>query len=217
MRPTPPWGAPTNLTIPPTGIDGTRLTINSGLSPQQSVWTLRSAYNVAALNCMAVEHAPILANYGEFLKKNEKTLRGINSALDREFKSKYGSGYIAKREEYQTQVYNYFALPPVVPAFCDAALAVGQELRTVEPSQLETYAPTGLAKIETVYTEFFDKYDQYRRDLAQWNALYGSRGYQTTGTGQTTQPGSATSTLPAYSAQGATTAGPRIDIPDYPQ
>lgn len=177
-RPYPPMGAAPNLAIPPVGTDGTRLTINSGISSKQAAWNLRSAYNVAALNCQKAEHASILANYGEFLKLHKVSLSSINRSLDSEFKAKHGRGYIRKREAFQTQVYNYFALPPVMPSFCDATLALGQELRSIPSGQLETYAPTGLAKIEMTFHNFFNSYDQYRRDFALWQtgfeAKYGS-------------------------------------------
>ena len=168
-------GAAANLRIPPRGIDGTRQTVNSGLSSMQAAWNLRSAYNVAALNCRAAQHAPILSGYADFLKSHSRTLSSINKALDREFKEKYGSNYIREREAFQTQVYNYFALPPVLPAFCDAAVAVGQDLRTVSSSQLKTDAPQQLARLEAVYQDFFNRYEQYRIDLAAWEALYGSQ------------------------------------------
>ena len=171
-RPYPPMGAAPNLTIPPTGVDGTRLTINRALSVRQAVWNLRSAYNVAALNCTKPQYAPILTNYGDFLKKHEKALRSINSALDQDFKAQFGSGYIAKRENFQTQVYNYFALPAVIPALCDTTLAMGPELGAIAPGQLELYAPSSLAKLETVYLDFFDRYDLYRRDFVQWQIDY---------------------------------------------
>ena len=179
QRPYPPMGAAPNLTIPPRGVDGSRLTINSGLSAKQAAWNLRSAYNVAALNCQDMEHAAIVANYGDFLKSHSRVLSSINSDLDKEYKRLYGSRYIRERESFQTQVYNYFALPPVVPAFCDTALAVGQELRAVPAEELETYAFTALSKFESVYQDFFNAYDQYRRDLAAWEATYSGASWNT--------------------------------------
>lgn len=174
QRPYPPMGAAPNLTIPPRGADGVRHTVNSGLSGAQSIWNLRSAYNVAALNCRRSEHAQILAGYSDFLKTHARTLASINQSLDRQYKEQFGSSYIRAREAYQTQVYNYFALPPVLPAFCDAALAVGRDMQAMGPGQLEGFAPIGLSRIEAAFLEFFDSYDRYRADLADWEAQYGS-------------------------------------------
>lgn len=174
QKPYPPSGAAPNLTIPQRGADGIRRTVNSGLTGAQSVWNLRSAYNVAALNCRRSEHAQILAGYSDFLKTHSRTLSSINRSLDRQYKQQFGSSYIREREAYQTQVYNYFALPPVLPAFCDAALAVGRDMQTIGTGQLEGFAPAGLSRIEAAFLEFFDRYDRYRADLADWEARYGT-------------------------------------------
>ncbi|MBV1918288.1 MAG: hypothetical protein KUG65_09550 [Sphingomonadaceae bacterium] len=175
QAPYPPMGAAANLTTPRALADGTRLTVNHGLTAEQAAWNLRSAYNVAALNCQKPKHASILSNYAAFLKANRPQLASINRSLDKTFKAKYGGDYIRKREAFQTRVYNYFALPPVIPAFCDAALVVGRELRGIAPSTFRSYAPSGLARLESVYRDFFDRYDRYRADLTVWEARYGMR------------------------------------------
>ncbi|PEQ12639.1 hypothetical protein B2G71_10020 [Novosphingobium sp. PC22D] len=174
-KPRPPLGAAEGLTIPPVGIDGTRVTVNSNISTEQKIWNLRSAYNVAALNCLDTQYAPILAGYSQFLQTHSKALASVNKDLDRRFRENYGSKvYIRERETYQTQVYNYFALPPVKSAFCNAALQVSNELLTVPAGQLETYALNGLDKVDTPFREFFNSYDQYRSDLRAWESLYGA-------------------------------------------
>lgn len=171
-RPVPPMGAAPNLTIPPLGIDGVRQTVNTGLTSTEAVWNLRSAYNVAALNCQNAQHAPILAGYSDFLNNHKRTLRSANKDLDKKYRADNGSSYIRARESYQTQVYNYFALPPVMPAFCDAAVVLAQDLQAVPPGELETFAPGLLGKIEAVYHDFFNGYDQYRADKVAWEAHY---------------------------------------------
>ena len=173
-RPYPPMNAATNLTVPPLAPDGTRLTVNSGLGTDQAIWNLRSAYNVAALNCRDAQYAPILEGYTAFLKDHSKTLNAVNKSLDKQFRADHGAKFIPLREAYNTQVYNYFALPPVTPAFCEASLQLTEELKTVAPGQLEGFAFTGLAKLDSVFREFFNSYDQYRADLAAWDARYGA-------------------------------------------
>lgn len=172
-RPTPPLGAPASMVIPPMAPDGTRITINRGVTPAQALWNFRSAYNVAALNCQDPHHAPILTGYTQFLKVHAKSLTAANKALDKQFKDSHGAKtYIRYRETYQTQVYNYFALPPVIPALCNAALAVSAELATVPAGQLEGYAPMGLSRVDLPYNEFFNSFEQYRADVAAWDARY---------------------------------------------
>ena len=172
-QPRPPQGAPENMTIPESAEDGTRRTVNSELSTAQAVWNLRSAYNVAALNCTAPQYAPVLAGYKQFLKVHDKTFDKANASLTRDFQANFGKNGTRQRETYQTQVYNYFAIPPVTSAFCDAAMELATEAAAVPAGQLEGYAPQGLAKIEAPFMAFFTAYEQYKRDLAAWQARYG--------------------------------------------
>lgn len=172
-RPYPPLGAATNLATPPVGINGIRLTVNVGLTTAQTVWNLRSAYNVAALNCLKPEHAAILENYRAFLKTHSKALNTANKDLDKQYKELAGSEFVRVRETYMTRVYNYFALPPTLPAFCDAALAMSEQAKAIPPGGLDSFAAASLPQLESVFTQFFNSYDQYRSDLSAWEARYG--------------------------------------------
>ena len=49
-RPVPPSGAVATMTIPQLGPAGVRQTVNAGVSTNQTVWNVRSAFDVAALN-----------------------------------------------------------------------------------------------------------------------------------------------------------------------
>lgn len=171
-QPMPPRGAAPSLQVPPRDAMGLRQTVNLNISAAQTLWNLRSAYNVAALNCMKPEHAQIVINYRAFLKSHLKGLNAANKAVDSEFKAKYGARFIPPREAYMTQVYNYFALPPTLPAFCDAALAMSNEAATVPTAELETFAARSLPNLERVFLDFYTSFDQYRADLAAWQARY---------------------------------------------
>lgn len=171
-RPYPPLGAPANMTIPPLGADGVRLTVNAHLSEMQTLWNFRSAYNVAALNCTRPEHAEIVVGYRAFLKKHASGLNTANRGVDNEFKAKHGASFIRPREAYMTQVYNYFANPVTLRAFCDTALTISREAQLVTPANLRTFSATELPKLEQVFEAFFRAYEQYRIDAANWDAQY---------------------------------------------
>ena len=203
-RPYPPMSASPNLIIPQVGVDGVRRTVNTGLSTSQTTWNLRSAYNVAALNCLRPEHAPILEGYKAFLKTHAKKLTQVNKDLDTQFRASHGSTYIRQREAYNTQVYNYFALPPTLPAFCDAVLAMSVQGAPVASAQLDAFAMTSLAGLEGVFQAFYNSYDQYRTDLAAWNARYG--GGPAVPAASTVQPAGAAVQPMAASGQPASTA-----------
>lgn len=173
-RPMPPMGASPNLVVPALRTDGTRQTVNSDITNMQAVWNLRSAYNVAALNCLGPQYAPIVTSYGAFLKTHAKTLNAANKDMDKRFKADFGKSYIRERETYLTQVYNYFALPPVVPSLCNEVLAMSGEISAVPAGKLEDYAATGLARMNQPFADFFNSYEQYRSDLTAWEARYGT-------------------------------------------
>jgi hypothetical protein len=171
-QPMPPRGASPNLVTPPINTYGVRQTVNTGISAAQTTWNLRSAYNVAALNCMQPQHAQIVVNYRAFLKAQVRKLTAVNKAVDDEFKAKFGPKFIAPRELYMTQVYNYFALPPIQPSFCDAVLAMSIEAATVKSADLDSFAARSLPILEQVFLRFYTSFDQYRVDLTAWQAKY---------------------------------------------
>ena len=149
-----------------------RQTINTGISSAQTTWNLRSAFNVAALNCLKPEHVEILGAYKTYLKVNAKGLKAANKAVDSEFKGRYGAAFIKPREAYMTQVYNYFAFPPTLPNFCDAALLMARESLLVKPADLTTFSAAQMPRFELVFEQFYRAYEQYRTDAALWDARY---------------------------------------------
>ncbi|MEO0063186.1 MAG: hypothetical protein RLZZ08_1746, partial [Pseudomonadota bacterium] len=121
-RPTPPDGASATTPVPPLGPDGVRLSVNAHLSSAGTTWNLRSGLNVAALNCLEPQHASILQAYKQLLTKQDRKLAAANKAVEAEFRDRFGAGtYRNQRDVYMTQVYNYFALPPVRERFCAVA------------------------------------------------------------------------------------------------
>ncbi|WP_423143020.1 hypothetical protein ACOYW6_06645 [Parablastomonas sp. CN1-191] len=171
-RPLPPLNASPLLTTPPIGFDGIRRTLNYGITPDQTLWNLRAAYNVAALNCLRPEHADILVGYKNFLKVHAKGLAAANRAVDGEFKAKYGQRWIPPREAYMTQVYNFYASPPTLGGFCDASLALAHDSMAVTPAGLKDFAALELPRLDSVFEQFFRAYEQYKTDAALWDAKY---------------------------------------------
>jgi hypothetical protein len=196
-QPRPPLGAPTGMRIPPINASGVRQTINTGVSQDQLLWNFRSAYNVAALDCLATQHAAILENYKAFLLTYSKALGVANKGVDQQFGVAKGRENVRAREAYMTQVYNFYALPPTLPAFCDAALAMSNDLAAISPAApapaaptkgrgkapvkaapqgseatLRAFVATNQPKLDQVFLDFFNSYDQYRTDLAAWQARY---------------------------------------------
>ena len=172
-KPVPPEHASPNLSYSQLGPDGVRISVNRNISPAQTTWNLRSGLNVAALNCREPRHAEILVNYRNFLKTHAKTLRAANARVDAEWRAKYGAGFIKAREKFMTEVYNHFAIPPIQPAFCDAALAVSNDAKKVKSVNLQQFATTALPNLEIVFDDFFRRFDHYRAEMAAWEAKWG--------------------------------------------
>lgn len=172
-RPRPPLGAPASLTIPVANAFGVRQTVNAGISDAQRIWNVRSAYNVAALNCLKPEQAEILNGYKHYLKAHAKQLNAANKAVDADFRKKYGSAFIRPREAYMTQVYNYFASPPTLPGFCDAAVLVARDSLTVKKAtDVPAFSERSMLAFEAVFENFYRAFEQYRVDAAAWDARY---------------------------------------------
>lgn len=172
-RPMPPLGAAPGLAVPPVGPNGMRMTVNAGITTAQTLWNLRSAYNVAALNCLKPEHGDILVGYKKFLIAHKNALATANKTVDSEYKKRFGSSWIRPREAYMTQVYNYYAYPATVARFCDAALGMARESMAVKTADLPTFAQRNLALLDTVFHQFFLAYEKYQADAAAWDAKYG--------------------------------------------
>jgi hypothetical protein len=175
-RPLPPSGSTYIMVMPPLGPDGKHLTVIRNLTEDQRVWYFRSAWNVAALNCIGPEYQPILDGYGAFLKANAKTLRAVNQRIDKQFRSDFpkGSDAIKAREKQMTIVYNFFALPPARAQFCQAALQVAA-LSAAMPKPDVVALSANFPLFEAPFENFFNAYDLYQRDAAAWDARYGAR------------------------------------------
>ncbi len=171
-KPKPPNGASDNIYLPPADANGLRQSVNRNISTNQMVWNLRSAYNVAALNCTASKHADILPRYKDFLTAHGKTLNAVNKKIDAEFKQRFGPKFIAPRESYLTALYNHYALPPTLDDFCDAVTAVTRDGLAIKSTELEAFAVRSLPSIEVVFDDFYRRYEAYRNALALWQAQY---------------------------------------------
>ncbi|HWU03379.1 MAG TPA: hypothetical protein VN222_11635, partial [Novosphingobium sp.] len=174
-RPTPPNGSTLNVAIPAVGADGVRHTILVDSLDAQRVWNLRSAFNVAALNCTAPQYGEIIPAYSAFLKKHAKALNVANRGVDAVFRKKYAKGFVAERERYMTQVYNYFAYPPTLPQFCASALEMSRESGAVASKDLPEFSERSFTHFIAVYEDFYRAYEKYRADLADWEAHYGTQ------------------------------------------
>jgi hypothetical protein len=173
IMPLPPGGAALSMTIPPVGLDGIRVTPNRGLSRDEQIWHFRSALNVAALNCQGPVWGQIATEYNKFIVIHKVLLSKTSKSVDREYVKRYPKqNGLRIRDTRMTDLYNYFALPPVRGQFCDMALRKLQEANQVPKEALPEYAMGSLADIDNVFVNFYETYVKYELDLADWNMKY---------------------------------------------
>jgi hypothetical protein len=175
-RPLPPGGAHYVMDIPPRGPDGRRVTVNSNLSDDQLIWNLRSAWNVAALNCLTVEYEPILEGYRAFLTKNVKSLKAVNDRLEKSYTSRFRvrRDAMVARDGYTTQVYNFFAEPAARAGFCRATLDVANRALAAPPTDLLAFARANFDGLLMPFDQFFADYEVYQQASATWDYKWGT-------------------------------------------
>jgi hypothetical protein len=175
-RPLPPGGAHYVMALPTRGPDGRRITVNSNLTNDQLVWNLRSAWNVAALNCLAPEYEPILQGYRAFLTKNVKGLKAVNDRIEKTYTSRFRvkRDAIVARDAYTTQVYNFFAEPAARAGFCRAALDMANRALAAPPTDPLAFAQANFDGLLVPFDQFFNEYEAYERASAEWDAKWGA-------------------------------------------
>lgn len=175
-RPLPPGGAHYVMDIPKFGQDGRRQTVNANLSDDQLVWNLRSAWNVAALNCLAPEYDPILQGYRAFLTGNARALTAVNDRIEKSYTSRFRvrRDAIVARDGYTTQVYNFFALPAARAGFCRAALDMGNRALIAPPTDLLGFARANFDGLLAPFDQFFVEYEAYQQVSGDWDAKWGA-------------------------------------------
>ncbi|MBK6706989.1 MAG: hypothetical protein IPG54_05695 [Sphingomonadales bacterium] len=172
--PLPPGGAAVTMKVPPLGTDGVRTTPNRSLTREENIWHLRSGLNVAALNCQGPVWGEIAQNYNRFLQVHKSRLAQSNKSVDSEYVKRFpGQNGLRVRDTRMTDLYNYFALPPVRAEFCDKSLAKSREIVNLPSTALPEYSFGALADLDAVFINFFNAFEQYKVDIVEWNARYG--------------------------------------------
>lgn len=176
-RPVPPSGADYVMSIPGRGADGKRLTVNSNLTDDQLVWNMRSAWNVAALNCLGSQYQPILDGYKAFLSRNAGSLKAVNDRLERSYNARHKvrRDAIVARDGYTTKVYNFFSLPPARTNFCNAALDMSKRALASPTKDVLAFSRANFDGMVAPFEQFYNDYEAYQQASAEWDAKYGAK------------------------------------------
>ncbi|GAA0734562.1 hypothetical protein GCM10009106_18530 [Sphingomonas japonica] len=160
-------GAAPNLTLPIPAADGTIATPNTRLSQPATLWHLRAALNVAALQCGKAGD-PVETSYNAFLQAHKAALTAAHASVAKEYKAAHGKDAQDAFDDAMTRLYNFYAQPPVRTGFCDAALPLVAKAQST--TDLAGFAPRALASLDAPFIGFYRAYAQYRTDLAEWQA-----------------------------------------------
>ena len=176
IRPLPPSQAPYVMEIPRKDSLGIRQTINTGISSDEKLWYFRSAWNVAALNCLGAEAQTVLDGYSSFIKGNARTLKAANDRIDASYHKGHGGKThgIRAREAKMTMVYNYFTLPAARLGFCRTAQDISARWLADPKADATAFALTNFPLFERPFEDFFLAYEAYQRDSAAWDAQWGA-------------------------------------------
>jgi hypothetical protein len=173
--PTLPPGLPSTMNVPATDAAGTYLTLNHNVDQAQAVWHMRSALNVAALGCRGgAREAAIIAAYNRMLKVQKAPLAKAVRATESRYKAERGKTWQSDYDAHMTRVYNFFAQPAAQQRFCEVAAEVIAEGAAVSPADFTTFAAAALPRLEAPFTDAYRAFDGYRRELAAWQAQYGT-------------------------------------------
>ncbi|MFV0623063.1 hypothetical protein ACBY01_03490 [Sphingomonas sp. ac-8] len=166
--PTPPSGAAAGLMTPVALPDGSYPTPNRALSSAATVWHLRSALNVAALQCN-VSDPTIVAQYNTLLRTQGKNLTAAYKTLEAEYR-KGGGDWQDRLDDSMTRLYNFFAQPPVQKEFCARAVPMIASAAALPAGGFESFALGALPQLDQPFVEFYRNYDLYRVELAAWKS-----------------------------------------------
>ena len=212
-QPQPPAGMAATFRPPPRLPNGSYMTINSNIGPDETLWHLRSALNVAALSCAGTTQAAIVADYNGILNDKKAALLDAYTKVRANLKKSFGTGWETQFDQDNTRIYNFFSQiqPDAHQEFCLAAAPVAKEMRTVAGPALNTYAAATLPRLEKPFLEMYASFDRYRVELAEWTTRYGAeptQGAAMMASVTTTQP--QTVALPASVPARTVSDGPSL-------
>lgn len=172
-RPMPPMGASATTRMPMRAADGSYMTVNRNVAPAEAAWHLRAGLNVAALGCVGADGAAITASYNAMLKSRAKQLAAAETAIKARTRAERSGDWLDAHDDRMTQLYNFYALPPVQSRFCKVAVAVAAQEASIPADGFQAFASTALAELSAPFNDFYAAYDGYRVALADWDSRYG--------------------------------------------
>ena len=128
-----------------TALPPTSPSIDSGLKPEEALWHVRAALNVAALLCVREPGG------GKLVERYNGLLRDRKASLAVAYQSevqRYGLGNPVALDRHMTQLYNFFASRGETAPFCTTAGTISLEASTTPTANLLAFAPAALIRLQ---------------------------------------------------------------------
>lgn len=136
---------------PPLVANRPSASINANLSPNEALWHMRSALNVAALSCRTAKTSGVAPAYNRMLARHKAVLAAANAAELAPYRARYGAKWSGAYDTHATRLYNFFAMPTAQLQFCAAAGQVLAKANAMTSDAITGYAPAALAQLEAPF------------------------------------------------------------------
>lgn len=127
-----------------------------GLTPKETsaetVWKMRAALNVAALQCQYDPALKAVDTYNQFSRQHKDSLNSIRSALEGSFRRRFGKGWAGQFDRYNTRLYNSYSATHEQIAFCTKMSDVGaRSLAATDNAQLAEVATQAIPEVDALF------------------------------------------------------------------
>lgn len=124
--------------------------IHQNLAPMESLWHLRSGFNVAALACQNRYGRVIVDDYNRFQADHKALLKAAYAQRSATFQAE-GGKWQAAYDTHMTRLYNWFAMPTAQPDFCIIAARLLKDANQWPAEGLERRAVAALAELDVPF------------------------------------------------------------------
>lgn len=120
------------------------------------IWNLRSALNVAALNCQFWPTIDAVDNYNNILLHHADELAAAYEGLKAYFRRVSGNQWQSRMDEYTTSMYQSYVLVGAQRSFCHAAAETARDALSQPKGQLYVTAQNRMRQMRNSLTSYAD-------------------------------------------------------------
>ncbi len=117
----------------------------------ESVWKLRAALNVAALQCQFDPNLKTVANYNEVNKLHKTEIEKSRGIMEARYRRLYGRGGLGAFDRYNTKLWNGFSSVNQQVPFCNKTSEVGKEVLALQEGGLAVVANNRVPEILAIF------------------------------------------------------------------